>query len=58
MFKIGCAATRAALRQLNHQSLPDKVILPAEIIEKTNYEAWLVPVEQRSCPQWDEFLRK
>ncbi len=58
MFKIGCAATRAALRYLNHESLPDKVILPAEIIDKTNYEAWLVPVEQRSCPQWDEFLRK
>jgi ribose transport system substrate-binding protein len=58
MFKIGCAATRAALRYLNHESLPDKVILPAEIIDKTNYEAWLVPVEQRNCPQWDEFLRK
>jgi ribose transport system substrate-binding protein len=58
MFKIGCAATRAAVRHLNHESLPEKVILPAEIIDKTNYEAWLVPVEQRSCPQWAEFLAK
>lgn len=58
MFKIGCAATRAAVRYLNHDPLPDKVILPAEIIDKTNYRAWLVPVEQRSCPQWAEFLPK
>jgi len=58
MFKIGCAATRAALRHLNHEALPEKVILPAEIIDKSNYQAWLVPVEQRSCPQWAELLPK
>jgi len=57
MFKIGCAATRAAVRHLNHEALPDKVILPAEIIDKSNYGAWLVPVEQRSCPEWADFLR-
>ncbi len=58
MFKIGCAATCAALRHLNHEALPEKVILPAEIIDKSNYQAWLVPVEQRSCPQWAELLPK
>jgi hypothetical protein len=51
-------ATRAALRYLKHDSLPDKVILPADIIDKTNYRAWLVPVEQRSCADWNEFVRK
>jgi ribose transport system substrate-binding protein len=29
-------------------------MLPAEIIDQTNYRAWLVPVEQRTCPEWDE----
>ncbi len=57
MFKIGCTATRAAVRYLNHESIPDKVMLPAEIIDKSNYKAWLVPVEQRSCPEWSEFVR-
>jgi ribose transport system substrate-binding protein len=56
MFKIGCAATRAAVRHLGHEPLPDKVILPAEIIDKTNYKAWLVPVPERSCPDWIEFV--
>jgi ribose transport system substrate-binding protein len=57
MFKIGCVATRAALRHLRGEPLPEKILLPAEIIDKTNFKAWLVPVEQRSCPEWSEIVR-
>ncbi len=57
MFKIGCAATRAAVRYLKHEPLPEKVMLPAEIIDKTNYKAWLVPVDQQTCPQWSEVVK-
>ena len=56
MFKIGCTATRAALRHLKGEPLPDKIMLPAEIIDKSNYKAWLVPVDQRSCPEWSEIV--
>ena len=56
MFKIGCTATRAALRHLDGEPLPDKIVLPAEIIDRTNYRAWLVPVGQRSCPEWHEVV--
>jgi ribose transport system substrate-binding protein len=57
MFKIGCAATRAAVRELKHEPLPAKIILPAEVIDKTNYKAWLTPVEQRSYPEWAELAK-
>jgi ribose transport system substrate-binding protein len=57
MFKIGCTATRAAVRHLRREPLPEKIILPAEVIDKTNYKAWLVPVDQRSCPEWSEVAR-
>jgi len=57
MFKIGCTAARAAVRYLKGEPLPDKVMLPAEIIDKSNYKAWLVPVDQRSCPDWSEVVR-
>lgn len=57
MFKIGCTATRAALRHLEGEPLPEKIMLPAEIIDRTNYRAWLVPVEQRSCPEWSEVVK-
>jgi len=57
MFKIGCTATRAAMRHLKREPLPEKVMLPAEVIDKTNYKAWLVPVDQRTCPEWSEVAR-
>jgi ribose transport system substrate-binding protein len=57
MFKIGCTATRAAVRYLRHEPLPEKIILPAEVIDNTNYKAWLIPVEQRSCPEWTDVVR-
>jgi ribose transport system substrate-binding protein len=58
MFKIGCAATMAAVRHLKHEPVPDKLMLPAEIIDQSNYKAWLVPVEQRPCPTWAEVTRQ
>ena len=57
MFKIGCTATRAAVRHLKQEPLPEKVMLPAEVINQTNYKAWLVPVDQRTCPEWAEVAR-
>lgn len=57
MFKIGCVATRAAIRHLKHEPLPEKIILPAEVIDKTNYKAWLVPVNQRTCPEWSKVAK-
>jgi ribose transport system substrate-binding protein len=57
MFKIGCTATRAAVRYVNHEPVPKKILLPAEIIDRTNYKAWLVPVEERTCPEWGEVVR-
>jgi ribose transport system substrate-binding protein len=57
MFKIGCIATRAATRHLKGEPLPERILLPAEIIDKTNYKAWLVPVEQRACTEWSEVVK-
>ena len=57
MFKIGCAAARAAVRHLKGEPLPEKIMLPAEVIDKTNYKGWLVPVGQRTCPEWAELAR-
>ena len=57
MFKIGCTATRAAVRYLRREPLPDRVMLPAEVIDKSNYKAWLVPVERRPCPEWTDVVK-
>jgi ribose transport system substrate-binding protein len=57
MFKIGCVAMRAAMRHLKGEPLPEKILLPAEIIDQTNYRAWLVPVERRACTEWSEVVK-
>ena len=56
-FTMACLATQAALRHLKGEKLPEKIMLPAVIIDKTNYEAWLVPVSERPCPKWEDFVR-
>jgi ribose transport system substrate-binding protein len=56
MFKIGSVATLAALRHLARQPVPDKIILPAEIIDRSNYQAWLTPVSERPCPEWGDVV--
>src|SRR3984893_15449529 len=38
MFEIGCTATRAAVRYLKGEPLPEKILLPAEVIDETNYK--------------------
>ena len=55
-FKMACLATQAALRHLKGEKLPDKVLLPTEIIDKTNYKEWLVPVADRRCPKWADVV--
>ena len=57
MFKIGCTAARAAVRCLAGEPLPDRIILPTEVIDASNYQAWLTPVEQRTCPEWADVVR-
>src|SRR5262249_50922242 len=39
MFKIGCTAARAAVRHLDGEPLPEKIMLPAEVIDSSNYRA-------------------
>jgi len=56
-YQIGCTATRAAMRHLKNEPLPEKIMLPAEIIDKTNYKAWLTPIDQRVCPAWADIVR-
>jgi len=56
-FKIGCIATMAAVRHLKREPVPNRLMLPAEIIDRSNYKDWLVPVEQRPCPDWAAVAR-
>jgi ribose transport system substrate-binding protein len=45
------------VRHLRSEPLPEKIMLPADIIDKSNYRAWLTPVDRRSCPEWADVSR-
>lgn len=53
-FKIACAAAQAGLRHLDGRPVPTKIMVPVVLIEKSNLAPWKVPLDQRTCPPWEE----
>ncbi|NNM75281.1 sugar ABC transporter substrate-binding protein [Enterovirga aerilata] len=54
---LGCLTAEAAIRHLRGQPVPKEIMLPVRIIDRANVAEWLVPVEQRACPEWDKVVR-
>lgn len=56
-FNIAAIATRAVLRHLGGEAVPAEILVPAPLIDRTNYQRWKVPFEERPCPAWQEIVR-
>jgi ribose transport system substrate-binding protein len=56
-FAIAAIATRAALRHLRGEPVPASIMMPAELIDRTNCQRWKVPVALRTVPTWEEIVR-
>jgi len=56
-FNIAAIATRAALRHLEGKPVPSEIMVPAELIDRSNCQRWKVPFAERACPVWDEIVR-
>ncbi|MCF8532490.1 MAG: sugar ABC transporter substrate-binding protein [Reyranella sp.] len=56
-FNIAAIATRAVLRHLAGKPVPTEIMVPAELIDRSNCHRWKLPFEQRPCPAWDEIVR-
>ena len=52
-FDQGCLATEIAIRNLRKQSTPKEIILKAIVMDKSNYQDYETPMEQRRCPTVD-----
>lgn len=55
-MKITGAAIEAAIRHLRGEPVPAEIILPVQIVDRSNYEPWDLPLEERKCPGWDELV--
>jgi ribose transport system substrate-binding protein len=52
-LKIACVAVEAAVRHLRGEKIPADIILPVEIVDRSNYAAWDRPLDERECPRWE-----
>lgn len=55
-MKISCIATEAVIRHLGGEAVPGEIILPVTIVDRSNYQAWDLPLEQRQCPHWRDVV--
>jgi ABC-type sugar transport system substrate-binding protein len=46
-FKMACIGVEAALRSRAGESVPQKIMLAADLIDRSNYKSWLVPTRTR-----------
>src|SRR3954470_10879801 len=53
-FAQGCIGTMIAIRTLRNQPVVSEIVLKPTIITKDNYQPFDQPLEQRTCPAWDE----
>ena len=56
-LKIACIATEAAVRHIRGEFVPKEIILPVQIVDRSNYQPWDRPLEQRECPRWSDVVR-
>lgn len=56
-FNIAAIAARAVLRHLAGQAVPPEIMVPAELIVRSNCHRWKVPFETRPVPNWADFVR-
>lgn len=55
-MKIAGIATEAAIRHLRGQAVPREVILPVQIVDRSNCRAWDQPLEHRQPPAWSDIV--
>lgn len=53
-FIQGCLGTMTAIRKLRNQPVKTEIVLPATVIDKTNYQAVDIPADKRTCPRWED----
>jgi ribose transport system substrate-binding protein len=53
-FFQGCIGTMIAIRYLRHEPTPKIVTQAPVVVDKSNLGPYDLPLDQRSCPTWDQ----
>jgi ribose transport system substrate-binding protein len=52
----GFLAVSAAVRSLRGERVPKEIALPVVIVDKSNAQGWLIPVEDKPAPDWAKVI--
>jgi ribose transport system substrate-binding protein len=55
-MKIAGIAAEAAIRHLRGHAVPPEIILPVQIVDHANCQAWDQPLERRQPPAWSDIV--
>jgi ribose transport system substrate-binding protein len=55
-MKMACIAVEAAARVLSGEKVPAEIMLPVEVVDRGNCEAWDLPYAQRPLPDWAAYV--
>jgi ribose transport system substrate-binding protein len=56
-MKMACLGVEAAVRVLSGEQVPAEILLPVEVVDRTNCAAWDLPYAQRPLPEWAAYVR-
>jgi ribose transport system substrate-binding protein len=56
-MNLGVLAAECAVRRLRGEAVPREIMLPTEIVDRSNVGAWDLPYEQRACIEWAAAIR-
>jgi ribose transport system substrate-binding protein len=56
-MKMACLGVEAACRVLSGETVPAEIMLPAQIVDRSNCRAWDLPYAERPLPDWEGCVR-
>jgi ribose transport system substrate-binding protein len=56
-MKMACLGVEAAVPVLSGKQVPAEILLPVEVVDRTNCAAWDLPYAQRPLPEWAAYVR-
>jgi ribose transport system substrate-binding protein len=57
-MQIAAVATEAAVRHLRGEKVPDEIILPVSVVDRTNYREWDKPFAERALVRWEDAVAR
>lgn len=55
-MKMSCIATEAAIRHLRGETVPAEIMLPVQIVDRSNCAPWDKPLDERASPRWEDVV--